>query len=89
MAQYPPIDYLKGWAPIETHTDEEWDAIAQQTIDESRVPDGDVDSMAQALKASAAREQQLRSDFVAGWGAIEAEAFAMNAEYSAGTGGRS
>lgn len=39
MAQYPPIDYLKGWAPIETHTDEEWEAIAQQTIAESRVPD--------------------------------------------------
>lgn len=40
--------------------------------------------MAQALKASAAREQQLRSDFVAGWGAIEADAFAMNAAHSAG-----
>lgn len=89
MAQYPPIDYLKGWAPIETHTDEEWEAIAQQTIAESRVPDGDVRSMAQALKASAARERQLRSDFVAGWGAIEADAFAMNAAHSAGKAGGS
>lgn len=76
--EYPPIDHFHGWPPIETHTDAEWHAIATSVVASSGVPDGDVQAMALALKASAAREQAYRDEITAGWFAIEAEAHAMN-----------
>ncbi|AZI62800.1 hypothetical protein RQN9TF_18180 [Rhodococcus qingshengii] len=76
--QYPPIDYFRGWPPIEVRTDAEWHYLACLTIAESGILDGDVDAMALALKSSAAREQAYRDEIVAGWAAIETEAHAMN-----------
>ena len=75
---YPPIDYFKGWPPIDHRTDEEWEVLARETVAGSGVPDGDVDALAAALKGSAAREQEHRDDIVNGWAAIEEEAHQMN-----------
>lgn len=81
---YPPIDYFRGWPPIEEHTDLEWDVLACHTIAESAIFDGNVDAMVLALKSSAAREQAYRNEIVAGWAAIEEEAYAMNDAIDAG-----
>jgi len=82
--EYPPIDYFRGWPPIEVRTDVEWHYLACLTIAESGIYDGDVDAMVLALKSSAAREQAYRDEIVAGWGAIETEAHAMNDAIDAG-----
>ncbi|KAB2584019.1 hypothetical protein BS297_17900 [Rhodococcus erythropolis] len=75
---YPPIDYFAGQPPIEIRTDTEWEDLARFVIAESGVPDGDVAALASALRASTTREQQLRSEVVAGWAAIEEEAYEMD-----------
>lgn len=77
-SDYPPIDYFRGWPPIEEHTDLEWNILACHTIAESGIHDGDVNAMVLTLKSSAAREQAYRDEIVAGWAAIETEAYAMN-----------
>ena len=75
---YPPFDYFAGQPPIETRSDAEWEERARFVIAESGVPDGDVAALASALRASATREEVLRAEIVAGWAAIEEEAYQMN-----------
>lgn len=80
MSNQSRSGYLRGWPEIEEHTDAEWEAIARRTIEESRVPDGDLESMLLALKSSAARERSIRADYLQGWAEVEGEAHAMNGE---------
>lgn len=85
--QYPPIDYFADQPPIEDRTEIGWEELARFVIAESGTVDEesiarDVPALAAALRASADRERALRADTVAGWSAIEEQAYAEDEQRS-------
>lgn len=86
-AQYPPIDYFTDHPPIEDRTEIGWEELARFKVAESGTVDEesiarDVPALAAALRASADRERALRADTIAGWSAIEEQAYAEDEQRS-------